>query len=89
MVSLSDGVYCAVRTDRVSFSTFVGTLLNPIIEGKIEEGTEVTGRQENVFRYWMSFRKREDRGNRKKKHQIALWRSGFGRGYGPVSGQTT
>ena len=65
-------------------------LLKPIIEGNIEGGIEVTGRQgrkckqllddfKEMRRYWKLKEKVPDR---------TLWRTRFGRGCGPVVRQT-
>jgi hypothetical protein len=43
--------------------------LKQVIEGKIEERYELMGdEEEDVSGYWMTFRKREVIGNRKRKH---------------------
>jgi hypothetical protein len=66
-------------------------LLKPIIEGNIEGGIEVTGRQgrkckqllddfKEMRRYWKLKEKAPDR---------TLWRTRFGKGCGPVVRQTT
>jgi hypothetical protein len=65
-------------------------LLKHVIEGKLEERTEMTGRRgrrrkqvlddlQEKRRYWKLIEEALDR---------AMWRTRFGRGYGPVVRQT-
>jgi hypothetical protein len=66
-------------------------LLNHVTEGKMEERTEVTGRRERRRKQLLDFIK-ETRHHWKLKEEAldrTLWRTGFGRGYGPVVRQTT
>jgi hypothetical protein len=65
--------------------------LKYIIEGKIEEKIEVTGIQGRRRKQLLDNLK-ETRGYWKLKEQVivrTLWRTRFGRGYGPVVRQTT
>ena len=66
-------------------------LLRRVIEGKIKEGIEVTGRRGRRSR-----KLRDDlKGRRGYFHLeeealgLTMWRSRFGRGFGPVVRQTT
>jgi hypothetical protein len=66
-------------------------LLQRVTEGKIQGGIEVTGRQGRRRRKLLDDRK-ERRGYSHLKEEAldrAMWRAGFGRGFGPVVGQTT
>jgi hypothetical protein len=53
-----------------------GCLVTNVTEGKIEGRIEVTGIRGRKLKQlnWMNLRKREDTGNLKRKHQIALSR---------------
>jgi hypothetical protein len=61
-------------------------LLEHVTEGKIEGAGRRETRQ---AAYWMTLRKTQDTGTENRKHQIKLWRIGFGRQYGPVARQDT
>jgi hypothetical protein len=66
-------------------------LLKHVIEGKLERRIEMTGRREKRRKQLLDDLK-EKRKYWKLKEQAldrALWRSRFGRGYGPVIRQTT
>jgi hypothetical protein len=66
-------------------------LLQRVIEGKIKEGTEVTGRRERRRRKLLDDLK-ERRGYSHLKEgplDRTMWRARFGRGFGPVVRQTT
>jgi hypothetical protein len=66
-------------------------LLQRVIEGKIQGGTEVTGRQGRRHRKLLDDLK-ERRGYSHLKEESldrTMWRVRFGRGYGPVVRQTT
>jgi hypothetical protein len=66
-------------------------LLKHIIEGKIEEELQMTGRQ-GIRRKQLLGDLRETRGYWKLEEEAQdrpVWRTGFGRGYGPVVRQTT
>jgi hypothetical protein len=66
-------------------------LLQPVIEGKIQVGIELTGRQGRRRRKLLDDLK-ESRGySHLKKEALdrTMWRAGFGRGFGPVIRQTT
>jgi hypothetical protein len=65
-------------------------LLQRVIEGKIQGGIEVTGRQERRRRKVLDDLK-ERRGYSHLKEEVlnrTVWRAGFGRGFGPVVRQT-
>ena len=65
-------------------------LLTHVIEGKIEGRIEVTGRRGRRCKQLLGGLK-EKRGYRKLKEEVldrTLWRTRFGRGYGPVVRQT-
>jgi hypothetical protein len=48
-------------------------LLQHVIEGEIQEKIGVLGRRgRSVSSYWMTLRKREDTGNRNRRHSIAV-----------------
>jgi hypothetical protein len=66
-------------------------LLQRVIEGKIQEGIEVTGRQGRRCRKLLDDLK-ERRGYSHLKEEAldrTMWRAHFGRGFGPVVRQTT
>jgi hypothetical protein len=66
-------------------------LLKHIVERKIEGNVEVTGKRRRRCRQLLDDLK-EKRGYWKLKEELldcTLWRSRFGRGYGPVVRQTT
>jgi hypothetical protein len=66
-------------------------LLQRVIEGKIVEGIEVTGRQGRRRRKLLDDFK-EKRGYSYLKGEAldcTMWRAHFGRGFGPVVRQTT
>jgi hypothetical protein len=66
-------------------------LLQRIIEGKIKEGIEVTGRRGRKRRKLLDELK-ERRGYSHLKEEAldrTMWRARFGRGLGPVVRQTT
>jgi hypothetical protein len=66
-------------------------LLQRVIEGRIEGGIEVTGRRGRRSRKLLDDLK-ERRGYSHLKEEALdriMWRSGFGRGFGPVVRQTT
>jgi hypothetical protein len=66
-------------------------LLQRVIEGKIQRGIEVTGRQGRRCRKLLD----DLKGRRGYSHlkeealDCTMWRTGFGRGFGPVVRQTT
>jgi hypothetical protein len=66
-------------------------LLQGVIEGKIQEGLEVTGRQGRRRRKLLDDLK-ERRGYSQLKEEAldrTMWTARFGRGFGPVVRQTT
>jgi hypothetical protein len=66
-------------------------LLQRVIEGKIQGGKEVTGRQGKRRRKLLDDLK-ERRGYSHLKEETldrTMWRAGFGRGFGPVVRQIT
>ena len=66
-------------------------LLQRVIEGKIQEGVEVTGRQGRRRRKLLDDLK-ETRGYFHLEEEAldrTMWRARFGRGFGPVVRQTT
>jgi len=66
-------------------------LLQRVIEGKIQGGIEVTGRQRRRRRKLLDDLK-EMRGYSHLKEEaldLTMWRARFGRGFGPVVRQTT
>jgi len=66
-------------------------LLQRVIEGKIKGGTEVTGRRGRKRRKLLDYLK-ERRGYSHLKEEAldrTMWRTRFGRGFGPVVRQTT
>ena len=65
-------------------------LLQRVIEGKIQGGIEVTGRQGRSRRKLLDYLK-ENRGYSHLKEEAldrTMWRARFGRGFGPVVRQT-
>ena len=65
-------------------------LLQRVIEGKVEGGIEVTGRRGRRRRKLLDDLK-ERRGYSHLKEEAldrTVWRTGFGRGFGPVVRQT-
>jgi hypothetical protein len=66
-------------------------LLQQVIEGKIKEGIDVTGRRGRTRRKLLDDRK-ERRGYYHLKEEAldrTMWRARFGRGFGPVVRRTT
>jgi len=66
-------------------------LLQRVIEGKIQGGIEVTGRQRRRHRKLLDDLK-ERRGYSDLKEEAldrTMWTAGFGRGFGPAVRQTT
>jgi len=66
-------------------------LLQQVIEGKIKGGIEVTGRRGRRRRKLLDYLK-ERRGYSHLKEEAldrTMWRTHFGRGFGPVVRQTT
>jgi len=66
-------------------------LLQPVIEGKIQGGIEVTGKGGRRHRKLLDDHK-EKRGYCHLKEEAldrTMWRARFGRGFGPVVRQTT
>jgi hypothetical protein len=66
-------------------------LLKHVIEGKLEERIEVTGRRGRRRKQLLEDLKEKKRYWKLKEEALdrALWRTCFGRGYGPVVRQTT
>ena len=67
------------------------SLLQRVIEGKVQGGIEVTGRQGRRRRKLLDYLK-ERRGYSHLKEEAldrTMWRAHFGRGFGPVVRQTT
>jgi hypothetical protein len=66
-------------------------LLNHVIEGKLEGRMEMTGRRERRRMQVLDDLKEKRRYWKLKEEALArtLWRTLFGRGYGPVVRQTT
>jgi hypothetical protein len=66
-------------------------LLQRVIEGKIQEGIEVTGRQGRRRRKLLYDLKERTRYCHLKEEALdrTMWRARFGRGFGPVVRQTT
>jgi hypothetical protein len=62
-----------------------------VIEGKLEGRTEMTGRRGRRRKQLLNDLKEKRRYWKLKKEALdrTLWRSRFGRGYGPVVRQTT
>jgi hypothetical protein len=65
--------------------------LQRIIEGKIQGGIEVTGRQGRRYRKLLDDLKERRRYSHLKEEALdcTMWRARFGRGFGPVIRQTT
>jgi hypothetical protein len=65
--------------------------LQRVIEGKIQEGTEVTGRQGRRRRKILDDLKEKTGYSHLKEEALdrPMWRARFGRGFGPVVRQTT
>jgi hypothetical protein len=79
------------RTNWIDHILRRNCLLRQVIEGKIKGGIEMTGRQRRRRRKLLDELK-EGRGySHLKKETLdrAMWRAGFGRGFGPVARQTT
>jgi len=66
-------------------------LLQRVIEGKIQGGIEVTGRQGRRRRKLLDYLKERRRYSHLKEKALdrTMWRARFGRGFGPVVRQTT
>ena len=66
-------------------------LLQRVTEGKIQGGTEVTGRQGRRRRKLLDDLKERRRYSNLKEEALdrTMWRARFGRGFGPVVRQTT
>jgi hypothetical protein len=66
-------------------------LLQWVIEGKIQGGIEVTGRQGRRRRKLLDNLKKRRRYSHMKEEALdrTMWRARFGRGFGPVVRQTT
>jgi hypothetical protein len=66
-------------------------LLKHVIEGKLEERTEMTGRRGRRRKQLLDDLKEKKRYWKLKEEAIdrTVWRTHFGRGYGPVVRQTT
>jgi hypothetical protein len=66
-------------------------LLKHVIEGKLEGGTEITGRRGRRRKQLLDDLKKKRRYWKLKEEALdrTLWRTRFGRGYGPVVRQTT
>jgi hypothetical protein len=66
-------------------------LLQQVIEGKIEEGIEVTGRQGRRRRKLLDDLKQRRGYSHLKEEALdrTMWRARFGTGFGPVVRQTT
>jgi hypothetical protein len=65
-------------------------LLKHVIEGKLEGRTEITGRRGQSCKQLLDDLKEKTRSWKLKKEALdrTLWRTRFGRGYGPVVRQT-
>jgi ribosomal 50S subunit-associated protein YjgA (DUF615 family) len=65
--------------------------LQPVIEGKIQGGIEVTGRQERRRRRLLDELKERREYSHLKEEALdsTMWRARFERGFGPVVRQTT
>ena len=82
-----------VNRRRTGLVTFLrrNCLLQWVIEGKIQGGIEVTGRQGRRRRKLL-YDLKERRGYSHLKEEAldrTMWRARFGRGFGPVVRQTT
>ena len=66
-------------------------LLQEVTEGKIKGGTEVTGRRGRRHRKLLDDLKERNGYSHLKEEALdrTMWRALFGRGFGPVVGQTT
>ena len=66
-------------------------LLQRVIEGKIKRGIEVTGRRGRRRRKLLDGLKERTGYSHLKEEALdrTMWRAGFGRGFGPVTRQTT
>ena len=66
-------------------------LLQQVTEGKIKGGIEVTGRRGRSRRKLMDDLKKRRRYSHLKEEALdrTMWRTRFGRGFGPVLRQTT
>jgi hypothetical protein len=66
-------------------------LLKHVIEGKLEGRIEMTGRRGRRRKQLLDNLKEKKRYWKLKEEALerTLWRTGFGRGYGPVVRQTT
>jgi hypothetical protein len=64
-------------------------LLKHVIEGKLEERIEMTGRRGRRRKQLLDDLKEKRRYWKLKALDRTLWRTRFGRGYGPVLRQTT
>jgi hypothetical protein len=74
------------KTNWIGHIWHINCLLQHIVEGKIEGGIEVTGRRERRRKRLLDNIK-ETRGYCKLKEKAlyrTVWRTGFGRGCGPV-----
>jgi hypothetical protein len=59
----------------MSYNLCKNYLLEHVIEGKINGGIEMTGRQGRIVEILLDkFIKRKDTGNCKRKHQVAICR---------------
>jgi len=79
------------KANRIGHILRRNCLLQRVIEGKIQGGIEVTGRQGRRCRKLLDDLK-ERRGYSHKKEEAldrTMWRARFGRGFGPVVRQTT
>jgi hypothetical protein len=82
--------YAIKRRSVTGFVTCRNCLLKLVIKGKIQRRIEVTGRRWSRRKHVLVERK-ETRGYWKLKEEAldrTLWRTRFGRGYGPVVRQT-
>jgi hypothetical protein len=61
-----------------------------VIEGKLEGRIEMTGRRGRIRKKLLDYLKEKRRYWKLKEEVLdrTLWRTGFGRGYGPVVRQT-
>jgi hypothetical protein len=69
----------------------INCLLQRVIEGKIQGGMEVTGRQGKRRRKLLDDLKEKRGYSHLKEEDLnrTMWRAHFGRGFGPVVRQTT
>jgi len=64
-------------------------LLQRVIEGKIQEGIEVTGRRRRRRKLLDDLKERREYSHLKDEAlDRTMWRARFGRGFGPVVRQT-